>query len=204
MLSRGGTGARPSRRCFPECGGWMGTLGVVARGHAACSALEKGIWQPPPSSPGCNIWGGNETEWDFPLLSAWWKWARMEVSPPGRIWRLGAVKAAGSIPSPVAGSRCHGHGQPLLPSTSPTPYTREQTLCRLLEAYPGVSHPRTAQQITPGKAEECFAVSPWSPSAFRLSHHRKKAISNRCSGAGRISHPLYTWCLTLFTSGARQ
>lgn len=140
MLSRGGTGARPSRRCFPERVGWMERLGTVMRGPAACSALEKGMWQPSSGSPRCNIWR-NETEWDFALLSAWWKWDRIEVSPPGTNWRLGAAKAAGSIRIAVAGSRCRGHGQPLLPSTPPTPHTGEQTFCGLLNVYPGVSTP---------------------------------------------------------------
>lgn len=140
MLSRGGTSARPSRCCFPERVGWMETLGTVVRGPAAYSALEKGMWQPPSSSPRYNIWG-NETEWDFPLLSAWWKWNRMEISPPRRIWRLGAAKVAGSVRIPVAGSGCRGHGQPLLPSTSPTPHAGKQTFCGLLDMYPGVSTP---------------------------------------------------------------
>lgn len=69
MLSRGGTGAWPFWRCFPEHVGWTEILGAVVRGPAVCSALEKEMWQSPSSSPRYNIWG-NETEWDFPLLSA--------------------------------------------------------------------------------------------------------------------------------------
>lgn len=57
MLSGGVTGARPSRRCFPERAGWTGTLSAAVRGPAASSAPRKGMWNPPPLHSGA-IFGG--------------------------------------------------------------------------------------------------------------------------------------------------
>lgn len=137
MLSRGGTSARPSQRCFPEHIGWTGVLRAVVQGAAACSALKQGMWQPPSSSPRYNIWG-NEAEWDFPFFL-------VEVELEGGFLSWEDVEVGSREGSLVYQS----------PEHSSTPHPR----ANLSQASQHVSwciHSRTAQQIASGKGDEMF------------------------------------------------
>lgn len=65
MLGRGGTGARPSRRCSLALVRWTETLGTAVWGPAACSALRRGTWNPLPVHSGA-MFGGMKPNRTFP------------------------------------------------------------------------------------------------------------------------------------------
>lgn len=135
MLSRGGTSARPSQRCFPEHIGWTGVLSTVVRGAAACSALKQGMWQPPSSSPRYNIWG-NEAEWDFSFYLV-----EVELEGGFSLWE--DVEVWSGKGSWVCWS----------PELSNTPHQRANLL-QASRHVPWCTNPRSAQQIAPGKVDE--------------------------------------------------
>lgn len=125
--------------------------------------LNRGCGSHLPVHPG-TIFGGMRLSGTF--LFAWWKWNWREVSPSGRMWKLGAGKAVASVRA----------------LSSPTPHTREQTFHRLLGMYPGVPIPDQLSKQPLERQMRWSAIFPWSSNAF----HHKKDISNLCSGAGSV------------------